>query len=307
MKQRYYSFSSYLRERFGERVHRISINAGFSCPNLDGTKDSGGCIFCNNKAFSYFANLEGFSLEEQIAAGIEYGRRRFKAKKFILYFQSFSNTYGDINFLKEKYSCIKKFDNIVGLAVSTRPDCIDEEKLNVIERFKEDYEVYVEYGLGSVHNKTLGLINRNHKFADFQKAVALTQEYGINTGAHLILGLPGETASDMFATMRILSKMPLWGVKFHCLHVVKDTHLEQMYRNNEIKLLSEDEYVNILVRALELIPKNWVILRLVSDADRNLLVAPFWLNDKHRILKKIEEEFNKRKSYQGLRYESTCN
>ncbi|MBU1121958.1 MAG: TIGR01212 family radical SAM protein [Candidatus Omnitrophota bacterium] len=300
MKERYCSFNRYLQDKFGVRVHRISVNAGFGCPNFDGTKSREGCIFCNNKAFSHYTNLKGVSLEEQITQGMKYARNRFKAKKFILYFQSFSNTYADISTLREKYSYIKKFDDIVGLAISTRPDCIDKEKLDMIEGFCSDYEVYLEYGLGSVGDKTLELINRNHLFIDFVKAVELTTKYNINIGVHLILGLPGEKIDDMFETARILSKMPLWGVKFHCLHVVKDTGLEKLYNNREIELLSQDEYVNILVRALEIIPDNWVILRLVSDADRSQLIAPLWINNKQEVLRKIEAELVKRNSCQGL-------
>lgn len=302
--ERYYSFNRYLQDKFGVRVHRLSVNAGLGCPNLDGSKSKQGCIFCNNKAFSYYSNFPGISLEEQIIQGMNYCRRRFKAKKFILYFQSFSNTYGDIELLRKKYSYVRKFGDIVGLAVSTRPDCIDKEKLDMIESFAGDYEVYLEYGLGSAHDATLELINRNHKFADFEKAVQLSAGRSINIGAHLILGLPQESIDDMLSTVKILSKMPLWGVKFHCLYVVKGTQLQQLYNNNKIKLLSEEEYVKILATVLELIPRHWVILRLVSDANSDELVAPAWLNNKQEVLRAVEKELVNRNSYQGRYYAS---
>jgi len=302
---RYNSFNNYLRSKFGERVHRISIDAGFRCPNLDGTLSRQGCIFCNNKAFSRFTNCPPLPIEEQIEKSIKYYSKRFKAKKFIAYFQSFSNTYAEADFLEKQYSVIRKFKDIVGLSISTRPDCIDDKKLDVIESFSKDYSVFIEYGLQTIHDKSLKLINRNHTFKDFEKAVKLTSaRKNIDIGVHIVLGLPGETKEDMLDSARVLSKMPLWGVKFHCLHVVKGTALEDIYEEKKIKLLSEDEYVDILINFLEIIPKDWVVLRLVSDADWDLLIKPLWVNDKHRILKKIEEEFEKRGVCQGDLHES---
>ena len=185
----YYSFSQYLKNTFGTRVHRISLNAGFSCPNINGTLSSDGCIFCNNKSFSHFAKQDNILVEEQIAQSMEYLRSRFNAEKFIAYFQSFTGTHGEINFLEEQYNIIRRFDDIVGLAISTRPDCIDEEKLDLIESFAEDYKVYIEYGLQSIHDKTLREINRNHNFGDFVQAVRMTAERsGINIGVHVFWG-----------------------------------------------------------------------------------------------------------------------
>ena len=305
MDEYFYSFNRYLRDKFSQRVHRISLDAGFNCPNTDGIISNQGCIFCNNKAFSYFSRLSSLSLEEQIIQAKEYARERFKVKKFIAYFQSNSNTYGDLDSLRIQYNVVRKFDDIVGIAISTRPDCIDEEKLNLIENFTKDYEVYIEYGLQTIHDKTLKLINRGHTFTDFQRAVELTSlRSNINIGVHVILGLPGETKPDMLATARVLAKMPLWGIKFHVLHVVKDTLLANMYRQDRLKLLSLDEYADILVSFLELLPKSQVILRLVSDAHRDLLVAPSWVSYKEKALNRIEGEFKKRQTGQGALYES---
>ncbi|MFH1504380.1 MAG: TIGR01212 family radical SAM protein [Candidatus Omnitrophota bacterium] len=315
MKERFYSFNSYLRREFGVRTHKISLNAGFNCPNLDGALSSEGCVFCDNKAFSYFANSDPLSLEEQIYKSMDYARKRFKAEKFIAYFQSFSNTYGDIAFLKEQYSVIRKFKDIVGISISTRPDCINDEKLDVIEEFSKDYKVFIEYGLQTCHNKTLKLINRNHTFEDFEKAVELTaKRTNIKIGAHVILGLPRrfdrgmayETKEDVLSTAKTLSKMPIWGIKFHCLHIVKNTALENMYNKGKVSLLSEDEYIDMLISFLEVTPEERVILRLVSDADRNLLIAPLWVNEKQRVLKKIEKEFEKRNAYQGKSENKIC-
>jgi len=306
MNQYYYPFSQYLKNRFGGRVHRLSLDGGFGCPNIDGTFSNEGCVFCNNRAFSYFTNQNNISLEEQITSSMNYARRRFGAEKFIAYFQSFTSTYGETEFLSRQYNTIRKFDNIVGIAISTRPDCIDVEKLDVIESFAKGYEVYIEYGLQSVHDKTLKLINRNHSFSDFKKAVDMTyQRKNIHISVHIILGLPQESKKDMLETARVISAMPLWGIKFHCLHVVKETALEKVYNKGQVKLLSEEEYIDVLIRFLEIIPKDYVILRLVSSADKDLLIAPEWINNKQRVLKKIENEFKIRKTYQGRLYENT--
>lgn len=305
MNERFYSFNRYLRDKFGQRVHRISLNAGFGCPNTDGTISDRGCIFCNNKAFSHFSRRPALSLKEQIVRSKQYARKRFKAKKFIAYFQSNSNTYGDTGSLAKRYNIVRKFSDIVGIAISTRPDCVDRDKLALIENLAKDYPVYLEYGLQTIHDKTLKLINRGHSFADFEKAIELTSGRGnINIGVHVILGLPGETKADMLATARALAAMPIWGIKFHALHVVKDTSLADIYAGNKLKLLSLEEYVDILVSFLELLPRNLVVLRLVSDAHGDLLIAPLWVNDKGRILKRVEEEFKARQTVQGALYES---
>jgi len=305
MNEYFCAFSQYLIDKFSQKVHRISLDAGFNCPNIDGTINDQGCIFCNNKAFSHFSRSATLSLEEQIVQAKEYVRKRFKVNKFIAYFQSHSNTHGDLDFLKKQYDVVRKFDDIVGIAISTRPDCIDGAKLSLIEDFAKDYQIYIEYGLQTIHDRTLKLVNRGHSFDDFKKAVELTSgRSNINIGVHVILGLPGEKKLDMLETARVLAKMPIWGVKFHALHIVKDTLLAKMHQQTNLNLLSLDEYVDLLVSFLELLPKNQVVLRLVSDAHRDLLIAPSWVNNKGRVLKKVEDEFRRRQSYQGALYEN---
>lgn len=295
----YNSFNNYLKARFGCRVHRVSLNAGFNCPNLDGSLSQVGCIFCDNLSFSHYAHKPQIPLKEQIVSSIKHCTKRFKADKFIAYFQSFSSTYGDIEFLANQLKIIEEFGNIVGIAVSTRPDCIDEEKLDLLESYSSKYEVYIEYGLQSVHDKTLKLINRNHSFSDFKKAVELTAKRKINIAAHVILGLPNETREEMLETARVLASMPLWGIKFHALHVVKQTELEKIYQGGNLKLLDEDEYINLLIDFLELTPESRVILRLVSDSNPKILIAPLWINSKKKVISKIEEEFKRRNTKQG--------
>ncbi len=305
MKNRlYYSFNNFLKDKFKCRVHKLSLNAGFTCPNLDGTKDNKGCIFCDNKAFSPYlgSSKKEFSLEEQIRTAMDYSRKRFKAKKFIAYFQSYTNTYADKKVLEKKFSIIKKFPDIVGLSISTRPDCIDKEKLDLIEGFSQDYMVWLEYGLQTADDKGLKYLNRNHTYRDFVKAVELTRDRNIFIGTHLILGIPGQTPKDMLSTAKTISTLPISGVKFHCLHVVRDTPLEPLYKDKEVSLMSESEYIKIIVQFLELIPSYWVILRLISTADRDCLIAPNWINRKQEVIKGIEDELVKKGSYQGKFY-----
>lgn len=301
ISRRYYSFNQFLRERFKCRVWKLSLDANFSCPNRDGTLSKEGCIFCNNEAFSYFTG-KGLSLREQIIHSIEYAQKRFKAEKFIAYFQSFTNTYGEVDRLKEKYDTIREFPQIVGLAISTRPDCIDKEKIELIQSYTQDYLVWIEYGLQSIYDKHLEFLNRGHSFQDFLKALELTRARGIFIGAHLILGLPNQTRDEVVNTAKVLSRLPLNGIKFHCLHVVKNTLLERLYNQGMIRLFSEQEYVESVCDFLEFIPREWVILRLVSEASADYLIAPSWLNQKQIVLKKIEEELERRNSWQGKKY-----
>lgn len=306
MERLFFSFNDFLREKFGVRLHRLSLDVGFSCPNIDGRLSKEGCFYCNNRAFSYFTGRRRISLEEQITQSMEYCRKRFKARKFIAYFQSFTGTYGDVETLKEKFEVIRKFPDIVGLAISTRPDCVDKEKIELIESFTEEYMVWIEYGLQSANNSTLSLINRNHTYEDFLEAVELTRGRGIFIGVHIILGLPQETREDMLNTARAISNLPLSGIKFHCLHILRDTELSRWYKEAKVRLLSLQEYVDILCDFLEFIPQDWVILRLVSEASPDYLIAPFWINEKQKVLKKIKEELIHRGSFQGKKCSYSC-
>jgi len=303
MREYFFSFNDYLRNKFGERVQRLSLNAGFGCPNRDGTIDAGGCIYCNEKGFSPFAGTR-LSLDDQISRSMDYARRRYKAKKFIAYFQNATNTYAPPEDLKKAYDVIKKFPEIVGLYISTRPDCVDEEKLELIDSYSKDYDVWIEYGLQSVHDRTLKMINRGHVFHDFVEAVQMTSKKNIKAAAHIILGLPGETRDDILKTAGKLARMSVFGIKFHMLHVLRDTKLEDYYRQGRIRLLTFAEYVGLVCDFIERISPEHVIFRLVSDAKADFLVAPKWINGKSEVIKSVKNEFKKRGTRQGSRYPS---
>ncbi|MFH1092954.1 MAG: TIGR01212 family radical SAM protein, partial [Candidatus Omnitrophota bacterium] len=299
MSRFYYSFNSYLKKKFKSRVQRISLNAGLNCPNRDGTFGFEGCYFCNEKGFVNFDDPQ-VSLDAQIQTSISFFKKRFKTEKFIAYFQNASNTHAPVEKLRVIYDKIKKYPEFVGLFISTRPDCIDEQKLDLISEYKDKYDVWIEYGLQTIHDKTLEFLNRKHTFKQFQHAVELTAGRKIKTAAHVILGLPHETRQDMIQTAKALTELGLGGVKLHTFHVLSDTEIARMYGQGKISLLSEEDYVEIACDFLERLSPECVIMRLVSNAREDVLIAPNWINRKQEVLRKIEEEFKKRKTRQGF-------
>jgi len=301
MNLHYRSFNNYLKEKYGTKVQRISLNAGFSCPNRDGTLGKEGCIFCNEKGFSHYAQ-EAPPLKEQIRNSMEFAKERFGAEKFIAYFQNATNTHAAPTTLKKRYDVIRSFKDIVGLYISTRPDAIDDEKLDLIETYADDYEVWIEYGIQTIHENTLKVLNRLHTFSQSKEAILKTAKRKIKVGVHVIIGLPDESRDKIIETAIELSRLPISGVKFHILHVLKDTKLESLFKDGKVTLLKPSEYVTLVCDFLERIKSDSVIFRLLSDAKKDVLVSPLWINEKQKIIKMINDEFEKRKTYQGSKY-----
>lgn len=297
--KRYYQFSEYLKNKFGKKVYKITLDAGFNCPNRDGTISSGGCIFCDDGGSFSRAHDSILTVEQQVHKGIENLSTRFKAQKFMAYFQAYSNTYKPVEELKNIYDASLCHDDVVGLSIGTRPDCVDENKLDLIASYTKNYETWVEYGLQSIHDKTLRFINRGHDFETFLKSYKLTKERGINVCAHIILGLPNETKEDMLATVKTLADLDIDGVKFHCLCIFPNTKLYDLYEQKQITLLNEDEYIDIACNCLELLPEKTTIHRLGGNGLQAIKVAPKWLNKKFEILNKIDSILETRNSYQG--------
>lgn len=280
-------YNDYLREKYGCKVYRIALDAHFTCPNRDGTKGREGCIYCNSDGSrASYVNKED-SVKDQIRARIKYLRETKNAKKFIAYFQAFTNTYAPVEKLKSAYDEVLGFDDIVGISIGTRPDTIDEEKLKLISAYKDRYEVWIEYGLQSIHDKTLKLIDRGHTYADFLNAVKLTKTVGILTCVHVILGLPGETKEDMLETARKLYELKIDGIKLHVLHVLKGSTLEKLYNEGKIKMLEQDEYVDLACAFLKNLPPHIIIQRLTGQGSRIDHVAPLWALDKVGTIEKI--------------------
>lgn len=305
-EKRYCQYSRYLKKIFAGKVYKVTLDAGFTCPNRDGTISAGGCIFCDAGGSFSQAHSNKLSVSEQLKTGIEQLKDKFGAEKFISYFQAYSNTYDSVDKLKVLYEEAVSLPEIVGLSIGTRPDCVDKEKIELLNSYGENYEVWIEYGLQSVHDKTLNLINRGHSAEDFFKAYDLTRKHGKNIKIciHAIIGLPGETSEDMKETAKTLARLKPDGVKLHMLCILRNTELEKMYNNGEISLFSANEYVEKVCDFLEILPPEIVIHRLAGNGLNKILVAPAWLSGKFTILNLIDKEFEKRGSYQGSKYRS---
>lgn len=299
--KRYNQYSAHLKQKFGVKVYKVTIDAGFSCPNRDGNISKGGCIFCDESGSFSQAHSNQLSVEEQLNTGIKTLSERFKAKKFMSYFQAYSNTYRPVNELEQIYKSSLNHPDVVGISIGTRPDCIDDEKLKLISSFKDDYYTWLEYGLQSSLDKTLNLINRGHDFDCFKRAVEKTKKYGINVCAHVILGLPGETHEDMMKTAEELAKLQVEGVKIHMLCVLENTKVAKMYEEGKISLMEEEDYISTVCDFLEILPSETTIHRLAGNGLKKELIAPRWIGKKMDSLNKIDRELERRCTWQGSR------
>ncbi len=297
--KRYNQFSAHLKNKFGVKVYKITLDAGFSCPNRDGTISRGGCIFCDEGGSFSQAHSNKLSIEEQVEVGIKNLSERFKAKKFMSYFQAYSNTYKPVAELEQIYNAALGNEKIVGLSIGTRPDCIDDEKIKLISSYKDDYYTWIEYGLQSIHNKTLQKINRGHDYDCFLKAYEKTKAAGINVCVHVIFGL-WETHDEIMETAKELARLQVDGVKIHMLCALQNTKLAKIYENKEVTFMDEDEYVQTVCNFLEYLPQTTTIHRLAGNGYSKTLIAPQWLGAKFDCLNKIDREFIARNSYQGI-------
>lgn len=298
-QNRYNDFNTYLRNIFGCRVQKITVDAGLTCPNRDGTVSTGGCIYCNDRGSGTGAHAKGLSVTRQLINAKHSLSKRYKAKKFIAYFQSFSNTYAPLPVLRELYAQALGVDDVVGLSIGTRPDCVDEAVLDLLQDYAKRRLIWIEYGLQSASDTTLDFINRGHDVRCFKDAVERTRNRGINICAHVILGLPHETRKNMLHTAETLAELGIDGVKLHLLYVVKGTTLETIYRRGRFNCLEQDAYVDLVCDFLERIPFEMVVQRLTGDPHPNELVAPAWALDKAETLKRIRKILEKRGSRQG--------
>lgn len=300
-EKRYNQYSRHLKDKFGAKVYKITIDAGFSCPNRDGTISNCGCIFCDDGGSFSQAHSNRLSIEEQVKTGAETLAKRFKAKKFMSYFQAFSNTYKPVEELETIYKASLSHPDIVGISIGTRPDCIDDEKLKLISSFTPDYYTWIEYGLQSVHDKTLLKINRGHDYKCFLDAYEKTKNAGINICLHIILNL-FETYDEMMETAKTIAKLEPEGVKIHMLCALEGTKIAEMYRAGEIEFMTEDEYIKTVCDFLEYLPPKTTIHRLAGNGLRTELVAPRWIGKKLDCLNKIDRELERRDSRQGIKF-----
>jgi hypothetical protein len=298
--KRYYDLKSYWHNLFGCKVHKLQIDAGFTCPNRDGHVATGGCIYCDGR---------GSKLRQQgklptIAAQIVSGKKYYtgKADKFIAYFQTFTNTYAPVDKLKRIYDEALKEENVIGLSIGTRPDCLPPETIRSIADYTRKYHVWVELGLQSIHDKTLQLINRGHNVQQFLDAVNAMARTDINICVHIIIGLPGESDEDILQTARTLASLPINGIKIHSLLSLRGTAMGEMYQKGTVNIISKDKYVSLVCDILEILPPQMVIQRLTADGYRDIFLAPDWASNKLDVLNSINRELQRRASYQGSRY-----
>ncbi len=297
--RRYYPFSRFLRERFGTRVYRVTIDAGFTCPNVDGTVTTGGCVYCDNRSFSPNRRLPRTSITAQVERGVELLGRRYNADRFLAYFQAATNTHAPLERLRRLYDEALTHPQMVGLAVGTRPDSVPDPVLDLLQGYAPDRHVCLELGLQTMHDRSLDWMNRGHHYDAFLDAVSRCQGRGLDLCVHVILGLPGETHADMLATADALAGLPVHGVKIHNLHVVRGTPMEAMYHAGEVRMLERDAYVSLVCDFLERLPATLVVHRLNGDAPPDYLVAPQWCLEKPALLQAIQAELGRRDSWQG--------
>ncbi|KAA0891661.1 TIGR01212 family radical SAM protein [Oryzomonas rubra] len=300
--KRYNTFSDELKRLFGCKVQRISVDAGFTCPNRDGTLDREGCIFCGGAGSGAYSIRPELSVAAQVEDGKEVMRRKYRAEKFIAYFQAYSNTYAPVEHLRALFDEALSVPGVVGIIVATRPDCLPDPVLDYLAHLGEQTYFWLELGLQSIHDKSLALINRRHDYACFVDALERAKARGIRVCAHVILGVPGESREEMLAMAGELNRLGVDGVKLHLLHVMKGTRLAEMYGRGEVELLDRDGYAGLVCDFLELLDPAVLIHRLTGDGGRDNLVAPLWSLNKFEVLNLIDAELERRNSRQGIRF-----
>lgn len=298
-EKRYALFSEHLKCRFGGRVHKISVDAGFSCPNRGGTRDLPGCLFCDPGGSGAVGIDRGFPVSEQIERGKEVMTRKYRAKSFLAYFQPFSNTWAAPERLRELYDQALAVSGVVGLAVGTRPDCLPSEVLDLLADYHQRTYFWLELGLQSIHDATLDFLRRGHDYAAFLKAYAGARKRNLRTCVHVILGLPGEGRTEMLATADEMARLRVAGIKIHLLHVLKGTPLGDIYEKGGLKILEQAEYVSLACDFIERLHPDTLIHRLTGDGPRDLLMAPLWSLNKWEVLNAIDDELARRGSRQG--------
>lgn len=299
--KRYNSLNYYLRQKFGEKVFKVALDAGFTCPNRDGKISRGGCIFCSERGSGDFAGKNA-DIVKQFYEVKEVMNKKWKEGKYIGYFQAYTNTYAPVEVLREKYESILNIDDVVGIAIGTRPDCLPDDVLDLLSELNEKTFLWVELGLQTANDEKGKILNRGYDSKDYINAVKKLKGRGIPVVSHVILGLPSENREDMLKTVEFVAKTETWGIKLHLLYLMEGTPMVKLYNEGKLKFLEMDEYVDIVVDSIERIPENIVVHRLTGDSPRNLLIGPTWSLKKWEVLNAIDKRFIERDTYQGKLY-----
>ncbi len=299
--KRYHTLNYYFKNKFNSKVFKVSLNGGFTCPNLDGTLGYGGCIYCSKTGSGEFGGDIHEDLITQFNKVKSVTDKKWPNSKYIAYFQARTNTYAPVSVLKEKYEPLLKLDNVIGLSIATRADSITDECLDYLEDLNKRTYLIVELGLQTIHESTSNLINRCHTLEQFDDMVKKLRERNINVIVHIINGLPYETEEMMLDTVKHLNKLDIQGIKIHMLNIIKDTKLADMYNKDKFHILTKEEYIDIVIKQLELLRSEIVIHRITADPDPKELIEPTWLLKKFCLLNDIDKEMVKRNTYQGIK------
>lgn len=301
--KRYLSFNYEMKRLFNSKVIKLSLDGGFTCPNRDGTIGNKGCIFCGEEGSGEFAASRSLSLKKQMESQKELLSKKWSVGKYIAYFQNFTNTYSTYEDLKQKYNLTISQEGVVGLAIATRPDCLTEEILDLLEEINKKTFLWVELGLQSIHERTINFIRRGYPLETYDEAIKQLNKRNIKVVTHIIFGLPDESREDILSTVKYVASTNTWGVKLHLLYIQKGTDLHEYYKKSPFHILTREEYISLIVDSIEKLPPNMVIHRLTGDCKRALLVEPLWSLDKLRVLSGIDMELKRRNSYQGIAWE----
>ncbi|WFD11958.1 TIGR01212 family radical SAM protein [Tepidibacter hydrothermalis] len=300
--KRYRSLNFELREIFNEKIFKLSLDGGFTCPNRDGKIGFNGCIFCSDSGSGEYASNRVLTIDQQVKDQISLLSNKWPNGKYIAYFQNFTNTYADINALREKYEAAINCDDIVGIAIATRPDCLDDDVIQLLSELSKKTYLWIELGLQTIHDESAKFLRRGYLFSLFEEKVKKLRSYNINIVTHLILGIPNETREMIFESISKISNMDIQGVKLHLLHIIKGTDLEKYYNSTKFTLLEKEEYIHLICDILERLNPNITIHRLTGDGSKDTLLEPWWSLDKRSILNGIDKELSIRDSFQGKYY-----
>lgn len=300
--KRYHTLNHFLREKFGEKVFKISLDGGFSCPNRDGKVGRGGCVFCSARGSGDFAGDRDFSISKQFDDVKTMMAHKWKSGKYIAYFQAYTNTYAPVEELRKKYNEAIEKEGVVALAIATRPDCLDEDVLDLLEEMNKKLYVWVELGLQTSNDETAKRINRGYMLETFDESISNLKKRNIDTVVHAIFGLPGETKEDMINTIDYIAHSGAAGIKIHLLHLMKHTALVKEYENGNLKFLSQEEYIDLITKSVAMLPEEMIVHRLTGDAPRNELIGPMWSLKKWEVLNAIDKAFEDNALWQGKNY-----
>lgn len=300
--ERFYKLNTYLKKKFNEKIYKVSLDGGFTCPNRDGKISNKGCLFCSDVGSGEFAGSRKKTITEQIDEQLEFIKNKVKDGKVIAYFQNFTNTYGNVEYLRKIYYEALSHERVIGIAIATRPDCLDDEIIGLLDEINKKYFLWVELGLQTSNDDIANIINRGYKTEVYKNITKKLNEKNIKFVTHMIIGLPNEKKEDLYNTVKLINDVHSWGIKIHLLYILKNSNLLRYYEKNPFKVYEKEEYENTIIELLNILSPDIVIHRLTGDAKKDELFAPLWSTNKRGILNSIEKKLKETNSYQGKKF-----